>query len=187
MSSNRRTWISQASLNRPRGKLQASTLLAKPARLSCVAFSHVLQQYCSRLVCPVHFLRVAALRLLSPVPLKRRGPFGKAVNPLADVSPRLISKFLPRCKQGGPTFRAAVVSTLFPCRLLETKVSNLELELMAARAAAAVHSSGNGSTDASKMKVFMVVGVNTAFSSRSRRDSYRETWFPTGEPGRRTI
>ncbi|KAL0331151.1 UNVERIFIED_CONTAM: Beta-1,3-galactosyltransferase 7 [Sesamum angustifolium] len=30
-------------------------------------------------------------------------------------------------------------------------------------------------------KAFMVVGINTAFSSRKRRDSIRETWMPTGE------
>nr|GMC96538.1 beta-1,3-galactosyltransferase 7-like isoform X2 [Ipomoea batatas] len=30
-------------------------------------------------------------------------------------------------------------------------------------------------------KVFMVIGINTAFSSRKRRDSVRETWMPQGE------
>ncbi|KAJ0257582.1 beta-1,3-galactosyltransferase 5 [Hirschfeldia incana] len=30
-------------------------------------------------------------------------------------------------------------------------------------------------------KVFMVIGINTAFSSRQRRDSLRETWMPQGE------
>lgn len=29
-------------------------------------------------------------------------------------------------------------------------------------------------------KVFMVIGINTAFSSRKRRDSVRQTWMPTG-------
>ncbi|KAL0431196.1 UNVERIFIED_CONTAM: Beta-1,3-galactosyltransferase 7 [Sesamum radiatum] len=32
-----------------------------------------------------------------------------------------------------------------------------------------------------RKKAFMVVGVNTAFSSRKRRDSIRETWMPTGK------
>ncbi|XP_022746876.1 beta-1,3-galactosyltransferase 7-like isoform X2 [Durio zibethinus] len=32
-----------------------------------------------------------------------------------------------------------------------------------------------------KKKVFMVIGINTAFSSRRRRDSVRETWMPQGE------
>ncbi|KVH87444.1 protein of unknown function DUF4094 [Cynara cardunculus var. scolymus] len=32
-----------------------------------------------------------------------------------------------------------------------------------------------------RKKVFMVIGINTAFSSRRRRDSIRETWMPRGE------
>ncbi|CAH8332804.1 unnamed protein product [Eruca vesicaria subsp. sativa] len=32
-----------------------------------------------------------------------------------------------------------------------------------------------------RKKVFMVIGINTAFSSRRRRDSLRETWMPQGE------
>mgnify|MGYP007088585665 CR=1 FL=1 len=29
-------------------------------------------------------------------------------------------------------------------------------------------------------KAFVVVGINTAFSSKKRRDSVRETWMPRG-------
>ncbi|CAK9163974.1 unnamed protein product [Ilex paraguariensis] len=29
-------------------------------------------------------------------------------------------------------------------------------------------------------KAFVVIGINTAFSSKKRRDSVRETWMPTG-------
>ena len=29
--------------------------------------------------------------------------------------------------------------------------------------------------------MFMVIGINTAFNSRKRRDSVRQTWMPTGE------
>lgn len=31
-----------------------------------------------------------------------------------------------------------------------------------------------------KQKAFMVIGINTAFSSRKRRDSVRQTWMPQG-------
>lgn len=31
-----------------------------------------------------------------------------------------------------------------------------------------------------KRKYLMVIGINTAFSSRKRRDSVRETWMPQG-------
>ncbi|XP_013590625.1 beta-1,3-galactosyltransferase 7 isoform X2 [Brassica napus] len=40
-------------------------------------------------------------------------------------------------------------------------------------------SSSTGSNP--KKKVFMVMGINTAFSSRKRRDSLRGTWMPQGE------
>ncbi|XP_028079715.1 beta-1,3-galactosyltransferase 7-like isoform X1 [Camellia sinensis] len=33
----------------------------------------------------------------------------------------------------------------------------------------------------SNKKYFMVMGINTAFSSQKRRDSLRETWMPQGE------
>lgn len=32
-----------------------------------------------------------------------------------------------------------------------------------------------------RRKVFVVIGINTAFSSRKRRDSVRQTWMPRGE------
>ncbi|KAJ4879630.1 hypothetical protein Rs2_36684 [Raphanus sativus] len=43
-------------------------------------------------------------------------------------------------------------------------------------------STTNTSTKGNQMKkFFMVIGINTAFSSRQRRDSLRETWMPQGE------
>ena len=32
----------------------------------------------------------------------------------------------------------------------------------------------------SLQKAFVVIGINTAFSSKKRRDSIRETWLPKG-------
>ncbi|KAJ7960781.1 Hexosyltransferase [Quillaja saponaria] len=71
---------------------------------------------------------------------------------------------------------------------LDQTISNLEMELAAARAA---HESVlNGSpisenvkipTTSGKRKYLMVMGINTAFSSRKRRDSVRATWMPQGE------
>ena len=37
-----------------------------------------------------------------------------------------------------------------------------------------------GGNNGKRKKVFMVIGINTAFSSRRRRDSIRETWMPRG-------
>ncbi|TQD70430.1 hypothetical protein C1H46_044035 [Malus baccata] len=71
---------------------------------------------------------------------------------------------------------------------LNKTVSNLEMKLAAVRAThESVHNgyptSGNLKTvqSASKKKYFMVIGINTAFNSRKRRDSIRATWMPQGE------
>ncbi|XP_021718716.1 beta-1,3-galactosyltransferase 7-like [Chenopodium quinoa] len=40
--------------------------------------------------------------------------------------------------------------------------------------------SDNMTTEGRRQKVFIVIGINTAFSSRKRCDSVRETWMPTG-------
>lgn len=70
---------------------------------------------------------------------------------------------------------------------LDKTISNLEMELAAARATQESILNGspiseNSETESSgKRKYLMVVGINTAFSSRKRRDSVRATWFPQGE------
>lgn len=71
--------------------------------------------------------------------------------------------------------------------MLNKTVSDLEMKLAAA---GGVHesvyndnpASGNLKTvnPTSKRKYFMVIGINTAFSSRKRRDSVRMTWMPQG-------
>lgn len=40
--------------------------------------------------------------------------------------------------------------------------------------------STNSGGSGMRTKAFMVIGINTAFSSRKRRDSIRETWMPQG-------
>ncbi|KAL9229096.1 hypothetical protein vseg_004606 [Gypsophila vaccaria] len=70
---------------------------------------------------------------------------------------------------------------------LDKTVSMLQMELAATRSSKElVHSEKHsGSTITQdgkpKKKVFVVIGINTAFSSRKRRDSVRETWMPQGE------
>ncbi|XP_048320638.1 beta-1,6-galactosyltransferase GALT31A isoform X1 [Ziziphus jujuba] len=71
---------------------------------------------------------------------------------------------------------------------LDKTISSLEVQLAAARAAKA--DSEEGSPMVTKQgsdllkerpKVFFVMGIITAFSSRKRRDSIRETWMPQGD------
>ncbi|KAL6512182.1 putative beta-1,3-galactosyltransferase 8 [Orobanche gracilis] len=79
-------------------------------------------------------------------------------------------------------------------RSVDKSISTLEMELAALRAskmvingaaAAGSSSSSNHNTTAAddlrKVKAFVVIGINTAFSSRKRRDSLRETWMLKGE------
>ncbi|XP_047147169.1 probable beta-1,3-galactosyltransferase 2 isoform X2 [Vigna umbellata] len=73
-------------------------------------------------------------------------------------------------------------------QILDKTISNLEMELAAAKAAqesirsgAPVPANMKMSESSGRRRYLMVVGINTAFSSRKRRDSVRETWMPQGE------
>ncbi|WOL20041.1 beta-1,3-galactosyltransferase 7 [Canna indica] len=63
---------------------------------------------------------------------------------------------------------------------LDKEISTLQMELAAKRSG----EDGSPLVDASgpqRTKAFVVIGINTAFSSRKRRDSVRATWMPQGE------
>ncbi|KAF9672074.1 hypothetical protein SADUNF_Sadunf11G0002800 [Salix dunnii] len=62
-----------------------------------------------------------------------------------------------------------------------SKISSIEMKLAAAKAEQQSLSSANAASENMKRKYFMVIGINTAFSSRKRRDSVRATWMPQGE------
>ncbi|KAF5198495.1 Beta-1,3-galactosyltransferase [Thalictrum thalictroides] len=72
---------------------------------------------------------------------------------------------------------------------LDNTISTLQMELAATQNSQKMGSSehslatSNSSTHDSsqKKKAFVVIGINTAFSSRKRRDSLRATWMPQGE------
>ncbi|KAL7218951.1 hypothetical protein ACSBR2_012089 [Camellia fascicularis] len=79
-------------------------------------------------------------------------------------------------------------ATCFLLITLDKTILNLEMELAAARAAQESVLSGSplsedlkNTNSSGKRRYFMVVGINTAFSSRRRRDSVRPTWMPQGE------
>ncbi|KAK4366690.1 hypothetical protein RND71_014570 [Anisodus tanguticus] len=81
-----------------------------------------------------------------------------------------------------------VSKTHHALQTLDKTISNLEMELAAAKATQeSILSGAPISQDivkgdsSKKRKYFMVVGINTAFSSRKRRDSVRATWMPQGE------
>lgn len=101
----------------------------------------------------------------------------------------------PKSKQvklGSKDILDEVSKTHDAIQTLDKTISNLEMELAAARAAHKSLLSGspileNPVTEkpTTRPKVFMVIGINTAFSSRKRRDSVRETWMPRGEKRKR--
>ncbi|KNA12884.1 hypothetical protein SOVF_121240 isoform A [Spinacia oleracea] len=71
---------------------------------------------------------------------------------------------------------------------LDKSISMLQMELAASRGSnkELVHPRESVGTvikqnGKPKKKVFVVIGINTAFSSRRRRDSVRESWMPQGE------
>ncbi|KAI3863177.1 hypothetical protein MKW98_015635 [Papaver atlanticum] len=81
-----------------------------------------------------------------------------------------------------------VTKTHHAIQTLDKTISNLEMELAAAKATQESILNGSPISDnvkvnesTKKRKYLMVVGVNTAFSSRKRRDSVRATWMPQGE------
>lgn len=73
---------------------------------------------------------------------------------------------------------------VYGARSLDKSISTLQMELAAKRSTLELlRSSGSPvtfETSQPRKKAFVVIGVNTAFSSRKRRDSVRETWMPQG-------
>lgn len=70
---------------------------------------------------------------------------------------------------------------------LDKTISSLEMELAVARTEKSANLNGSpvlekpdGQSPEVHQKAFVVIGINTAFSSRKRRDSVRETWMPQG-------
>ncbi|KAK6269017.1 hypothetical protein QUC31_013177 [Theobroma cacao] len=74
------------------------------------------------------------------------------------------------------------------CRTLDRAISDLEMKIVAARAEREtimkdpiILEDLKNVKSTLKRKYFMVIGINTAFSSRKRRDSVRATWMPQAE------
>ncbi|KAJ7949636.1 Hexosyltransferase [Quillaja saponaria] len=79
-----------------------------------------------------------------------------------------------------------VAKTHQAIRSLDKTISTLEMELAAARTSQnggqfsrQIRASSTKSIH-SLQKAFVVIGINTAFSSKKRRDSLRQTWLPEG-------
>ncbi|KAL5558318.1 hypothetical protein UlMin_034529 [Ulmus minor] len=72
---------------------------------------------------------------------------------------------------------------------LDKQMAMIQMELAAARSSREmgglsdnlVTNSALAKDGPPRQKAFIVIGINTAFSSRKRRDSVRETWMPQGD------
>ncbi|XP_015571599.1 beta-1,3-galactosyltransferase 7 isoform X2 [Ricinus communis] len=80
-----------------------------------------------------------------------------------------------------------VLKTHEAIQSLDKSIAMLQMEIAASRSSQEMNLDGASSVvtphleGPPRQKVFMVIGINTAFSSRKRRDSVRETWMPQGE------
>ncbi|KAJ4952056.1 hypothetical protein NE237_028888 [Protea cynaroides] len=63
---------------------------------------------------------------------------------------------------------------------LDKTISTLEMELAVARTSQTSIAGTKQRGPKTLKKAFVVIGINTAFSSKKRRDSLRETWMPRG-------
>ncbi|KAG8050030.1 hypothetical protein GUJ93_ZPchr0009g694 [Zizania palustris] len=73
-----------------------------------------------------------------------------------------------------------VTKTHEAIQYLDKSIATLQMELAAKRSTDELLGTANGMSQQRK-KAFVVIGINTAFSSAKRRDSVRQTWMPQGE------
>ncbi|CAI0408247.1 unnamed protein product [Linum tenue] len=91
------------------------------------------------------------------------------------------SKSLP---SQGKDVMDEVLKTHDAIQSLDKSIAMLQMQLAASRSSHEMTTTsvtGLSHEGAPRPKVFMVIGINTAFSSRKRRDSVRETWMPQGD------
>ncbi|KAL6655470.1 hypothetical protein ACP70R_006296 [Stipagrostis hirtigluma subsp. patula] len=64
---------------------------------------------------------------------------------------------------------------------LDKSMATLQMELAARRSNSELHGGIVDGGARQRKKAFVVIGINTAFTSRKRRDSVRQTWMPQGD------
>src|SRR5436309_2564834 len=65
-------------------------------------------------------------------------------------------------------------------RSLDKAISTLEMEV-SSRSGERGANDSSSSTSSRRSQAFVVIGINTAFSSKKRRESVRKTWVLGGE------
>ncbi|KAF7059159.1 hypothetical protein CFC21_066099 [Triticum aestivum] len=111
--------------------------------------------------------------LKSPVVAQRR----RQEEELQVVSEDFVAKTKPSDDRD---VMGEVAKTHEAIQYLDKSITTLQMELAARRSRHELLESADGVRQERK-KAFVVIGINTAFSSKKRRDSVRETWMPQGE------
>uniref|UniRef100_A0A1D1XSL5 Hexosyltransferase n=1 Tax=Anthurium amnicola TaxID=1678845 RepID=A0A1D1XSL5_9ARAE len=93
----------------------------------------------------------------------------------------LITEIDRRTGQGKSAISVDDTLKVLACRDQQKKLSELEIELAAAKQKGFVakHFSKNNATD-SRKRLLAVIGIVTGFGRRSHRDAIRKSWLPTG-------
>ncbi|XP_051128771.1 probable beta-1,3-galactosyltransferase 8 [Andrographis paniculata] len=84
----------------------------------------------------------------------------------------------------GDEIMAKVIRTHEAVQSLDKSISSLEMELAVARTKKKkklTRERSSNHTSLDKKSIFVVIGINTGFSSRRRRDAVRETWMLKGD------
>ncbi|KAJ3679608.1 hypothetical protein LUZ60_017619 [Juncus effusus] len=104
------------------------------------------------------------------------------------ISQRRNEQELKTKQAGDKDIMGEVTRTHEAIQSLDKSISTLQMELAAKRSSEELSSDSSIKNNSpaikqskKKKKAFVVIGINTAFSSRKRRDSIRETWMPQGE------
>lgn len=72
---------------------------------------------------------------------------------------------------------------LLSCKAVERRLEELEMELAAAKSQGFASTWVNTqiSTNSTKKRLLVVIGINTEFGNRQKRDTIRRKWMPTGD------
>ncbi|KAL6228444.1 hypothetical protein ACLB2K_002394 [Fragaria x ananassa] len=108
---------------------------------------------------------------------------GHEAHPFPVVSKYHIHNHLDeklKSRNSGDDIIGEVAKTHQAIKSLDKTISALEMELASVRASNQRISSSSSNFNPKRQKAFVVIGINTAFSSKKRRKSVRETWMPTG-------
>ncbi|MCD9641287.1 hypothetical protein HAX54_027393 [Datura stramonium] len=106
------------------------------------------------------------------------------------TQPNYANEYLPRdrhhklAESNFGNIMGEVMKTHQAIQSLDKSISTLEMELAISWTRKTISQnakSDRASNHSIPNKAFIVIGINTAFSSRKRRDSLTETWMPKGD------